>query len=107
MKITKCDHLLWSILHIDGVLDTKTTDTLQAFIDNEVDLARPLALDLSLVTFLSSAGLRAILLLSRRSKATGSQLALISVQQPILDTMEATGFLEYFTLYDELNELGL
>lgn len=106
MLITKSQYTLWDIVHIEGKIDTKTSSFLQEFIDNEVEFSRPLALDMSLVTFLSSAGLRALLLLSRRSHSAGSQLALIGTNQNIVDTMEVTGFLEYFTLYSEIEDLS-
>jgi anti-sigma B factor antagonist len=63
-------------------------------------------LDMSKVTYVSSAGLRLFLLLNRKTVSSNGRIALMGLSEDIRDTMDITGFLAYFTLYDTL-EMGL
>jgi anti-anti-sigma factor len=55
-------------------------------------------LDLSEVSYLSSAGLRTLLLIHRRVMGENGRLVLVGVAPMIADTMKVTGFLRYFVL---------
>ena len=57
-----------------------------------------LLLDMSQVPFMSSAGLRLLLLLYRQITGQGGKVVLVGVSEDIQDTMSATGFLAFFTL---------
>ena len=54
---------------------------------------------------MSSAGLRALLTLQRKTSSMKVDLALIGVAQEIQDTMKVTGFLQYFKLYESIESL--
>ena len=54
-------------------------------------------MDLSHVGFMSSAGLRVMLLLHRQVSGGNGQVVLVGLSDEIKDTMTATGFLKYFT----------
>ena len=57
-------------------------------------------LDLSGVSYLSSAGLRALLLIHRRVAGENGRLVLAGVSPPVADIMKVTGFLRYFVLLE-------
>ncbi len=58
------------------------------------------------VVYLSSAGLRMLLLAYRQAAARESDLLLAGLSEEIRDTMEMTGFLDFFTTIDTV-EAGL
>ncbi|MCP9926206.1 STAS domain-containing protein, partial [Synechococcus lacustris C3-12m-Tous] len=105
MRITKGGHQEWQIVFIEGAVDSKTSSELRAFLDIEVSHEMPVALELSKVPFMSSAGLRTLLLLHQKTKNAGTQLALVGMVNEIIETMRITGFLQHFTLIDSVELL--
>ncbi len=95
----------WQIIHVDGQIDSKTVPALRDYIDAELQDGLPVVLDLTLVPFMSSAGLRTLLTLHRRTQEMGVSLALVGIVSDIADTMKVTGFYDYFTIYADLSSL--
>jgi anti-sigma B factor antagonist len=88
-----------------GQVDSKTVTSLRDYIDAELKEGLPVALDLTGVPFMSSAGLRTLLTLHRRTQEMGVALALVGISNDIADTMKVTGFYDYFTIYSDLVSL--
>ncbi len=95
-----------TVATLAGEIDGKTAPIVQEQLLPLCKTAPVLLLDLANVPFMSSAGLRMLLLLYRQSTATKAQIALAGVSEDIKDTMEATGFLNYFKIFDTV-EAGL
>ena len=95
----------WQVIRVIGEIDSKTVTTLRDFIDDKLVNDKAVALDLNEVPFMSSAGLRALLTLQRKTSAMKVDLALIGVAEEIQDTMKVTGFLQYFKLYESIESL--
>lgn len=92
----------WQVIQVDGQVDSKTVGDLRDFIDSEVKPGKPVALDITNVPFMSSAGLRTLLTLQRKTNDMGVDLALVGVASEIADTMKVTGFYQFFKIYDSL-----
>ncbi|MCA9298636.1 MAG: anti-sigma factor antagonist [Phycisphaerales bacterium] len=93
-----------TVVAIAGDLDTSTSRTVM---DRTIPLAESsgrLILDLSRVGYMSSAGLRVVLSLYRRVSSQGGDLVLVGVADEIRDTMEITGFLDYFSTHETIDE---
>ena len=56
----------WQVIKVFGEIDSKTVTTLRTFLDEKLVENKAVALDLSGVPFMSSAGLRTILILQRK-----------------------------------------
>jgi anti-sigma B factor antagonist len=87
-----------------GELDGRTAPEVQ---EKLLALAQPgarLLLDMQGVNYISSAGLRALLMLYRQIGQEAGRVALAGLIEPIRDTMAVTGFLEFFTAYDSVAE---
>jgi anti-sigma B factor antagonist len=95
----------WQAIAVTGQVDSKTVGELREFIDTQLVDGIPVALDLHGVPFMSSAGLRTLLLLHRRTVEMGVGLALVGIASEIADTMKVTGFYDYFTIYPDLTSL--
>jgi anti-sigma B factor antagonist len=63
-----------------------------------------LVLDCSGVNMLTSAGLRALLLLHREAAASGRRLALAAVPPSVRDVMEVTGFWDQFLAFSSVDD---
>jgi anti-sigma B factor antagonist len=89
-----------SVIQLAGTIDGSSAPAAQAAI---VPLLQPgcrLVLDLSGVDFMSSAGLRLMLLIFRQVSGAGGKVAMIGLSEDIRDTMSLTGFLDFFTTAD-------
>jgi anti-sigma B factor antagonist len=64
----------------------------------------PVLLDLSEVGYISSAGLRILLLAYRRAEQTGTPIALVGVSETLRDVLAATGFLRFFQVADSISD---
>ncbi len=96
----------WQVIKVVGEIDSKTVTTLRNFLDEKLVDNKAVALDLKEVPFMSSAGLRALLTLQRKTSEMKVDLALIGVAEEIQDTMKVTGFLQYFKLYGSIASLS-
>lgn len=105
MNLSKSLNRSWQVIHVEGQVDSKTVTSLRDFIDTELEESLPVVLDLTAVPFMSSAGLRTLLTLHRRTQEMGVALALIGIAPDIAETMKVTGFYDYFTIYNDLNSL--
>ena len=95
----------WQVIKVVGEIDSKTVTTLRTFLDEKLVDNKAVALDLSGVPFMSSAGLRTLLILQRKTSEMKVDLTLIGIAEEIKDTMKVTGFLQYFKLYESIESL--
>lgn len=96
-----------TIVELAGELNAASTPLFQDTILPLADRGSKILLDMSRVTYMSSAGLRTLLLLHRQiSKTPGANVVLFGLSEEIQDTMAMTGFLEYFSTCKDV-ESGL
>jgi len=105
MNVTLDSFKDWQVIKVSGQVDSKTVSDLRDFIDSELKQGHPVALELTEVPFMSSAGLRTLLTLQRKTTDMGVDLALIGVASEIADTMKVTGFYQFFTIFESLQNL--
>src|SRR4051794_18864793 len=95
-------------VRLEGSLDGKTApearEQLQRFLAANPKANPKLILDLTKVDYLSSAGLRLLLVLYRELSARKGKLVLLGVAQDIQTVMSHTGFLSFFTLVESAVE---
>lgn len=88
------------IVELSGRLDAAGTPAAIARIKMVVgEVARYLLLDMAQVTFLSSSGLRALLLVRKDLHARGGELRLCALPPQVRDVFEITGFTQVFEIY--------
>jgi anti-sigma B factor antagonist len=90
------------IIAIKGELDGKTAPEAQEKILPLAKSDATLIIDMSQVGYMSSAGLRMMLLIYRQIGASGGSVALVGLTEEVEETMELTGFLSYFDTYDSV-----
>jgi len=87
-----------------GDIDGKTAPEFQ---DRVLGLVQPQArivLNLERVAFMSSAGLRSMLLIYREAKSKDAQVVLAAINKDIRSSMSATGFLSFFVVCDSAQD---
>lgn len=95
------------VLEVSGELDFSSADRFGRHCGALVEQGElRIVLDLSKLKYLSSAGLRAILLLERQLRQAGGQLALCAPSEPAKMVLTIAGFLDKFTVYASLDDLA-
>ena len=92
---------------LKGSLDGKTAPEVREQLKPFLAAHDKLILDLTNVDYLSSAGLRLLLLLYRELSARKGKLVLLGVSDDIRTVMSHTGFLNFFTLTSSESEAVL
>ena len=89
---------------IAGRIDGQTAPVLQEQLFAAMADATHAVYDVSGVSYMSSAGFRLLLLLCRSAASKGGQLAMVGLLDEIRDTMDMTGFLDFFLVCKSLDE---
>ncbi|NJP05410.1 MAG: anti-sigma factor antagonist [Chloroflexaceae bacterium] len=92
------------VVTVQGDIDSKTAPAFQEALLPFYASNDDLVLNMSQVTFMSSAGLRVLLSVYRQASQASTRLVLVGLSEELQDTMSATGFLEHFETYTTLDE---
>ncbi|OGV71180.1 MAG: hypothetical protein A2283_23785 [Lentisphaerae bacterium RIFOXYA12_FULL_48_11] len=104
MEVTTREQDGTAIVAITGEIDSKTAPDAQAQLLPFVEKHHSLIMDMSGLTFMSSAGLRMMLLIYRHATASNGKVALVGLSEQISDTMSATGFLTFFVVCSTIEQ---
>lgn len=93
-----------TIITINGEIQRQTSPLIQEQITPLITPHCKIVLDMSGVTYISSAGLRLLLLFYRQIEAENGRIVFTGLQEMVHDTMSITGFLEFFAIYHTTTE---
>ena len=93
-----------NIVKLSGDLDGSTAPVVQTQIMPLATLNVKMILDMSGVSYMSSAGLRMLLVMYRTIVSKSGKVVLVGLAEEIRDTMAMTGFLDFFTYVETLDE---
>ena len=85
------------ILELNGRLDTATAPTLDKMIAENTNDIKSLILDLKGLEYISSAGLRVVLLAQKKMQVAGT-MKVKNVNEDIMSIFEMTGFADILTI---------
>ena len=91
-----------TVIEISGNLDGNSAPQLQERVLPMIDELCCLVLDLSQCKYISSAGLRVLLMIVKSSSAKDKPCALSGLCDEVKDVMEMTGFSSFFKSYDDI-----
>jgi len=98
MNINKTQNGDKTVLVLSGRLDTTTAPKLQEVLIPEFDGAKNVELDFSELAYVSSAGLRVLLMGEKTAKAKSASMNLVNVSDEIMEVFEMTGFADVLTI---------
>jgi len=93
-----------TVIWIKGEIDGGTAPELRDYVMAELSSNCHIFLETSNVEYMSSAGLRVLLILYREIKELQGDLVLVGVSTDIYDAMNATGFLHHFIVVNTFEE---
>jgi len=106
MNVTIRDEGGVHVVTLSGDLDANTSPVAQQQILPLATEGSRILLDMTGVSFMSSAGLRLLLSTYRQVAVQKGTVALAGLSEDLKDTMSMTGFLSFFTIHDT-TESGL
>lgn len=95
-----------TVVTINGELDGKTAPIIQAQLAQACAPGCQIVLDMQHVNYLSSAGLRMLLMLNRQIAGLNGRIVIVGLSSDLIDTLAETGFLAYLQIEETL-DLGL
>lgn len=90
------------IAQIAGRFDGVTSLEIQRSLLNLLEKNMLLLVDFKNVSYISSAGMRTLLVVYKRAKEMSSQVCLIQLTPPIKEVLEMSGFLTLLPSYEDL-----
>ncbi len=97
MEVRKMQKNNITIIELAGEMNSVTSMEAYEQINTMVSPGDRLLLDMTNVSYMSSAGIRTLLLLYRRVCQRDGQVVLVGLSEDIRDTMSITGFLDFFS----------
>jgi len=89
-----------AVLTVVGRMDTNTSPAAEKAITHQIEGgARRILLDLAGLEYMSSAGLRVLLLGVKKARASGATLSLSGVRKEIQEILVVSGFASFFPSY--------
>jgi len=85
-------------LVLEGRLDTTTAPQLQDVLIPAFDESKEIMLDFADISYVSSAGLRVLLVGQKTAKAKNGSMTLKGVSQEIMEVFDMTGFADMLTI---------
>lgn len=79
-------------LTVVGRIDSNTSGELQVSLLEELEKTSRLVVDFSEVTYISSAGLRALLMGQKKATALGKKMEISNVSEMVMEVLETVGF---------------
>lgn len=89
------------IHRVSGRIDTGTAAEAERKLTAEVRLGRRVLLDLMQVTYVSSAGLRVVLMAAKLAKANRGVVVLFGLQPTVREVFAMSGFDKVVTIHDD------
>jgi len=105
MNITEKKQNNWLVLALTDRLDTQTAPELEQAAMGKLGDGVQMALELSELQYISSAGLRVLLMIMKKAKAAGGKAALVGVGGMVGEILEESGIDAFFEQYENLEAL--
>lgn len=86
------------LISLEGRLDTSTAPKLEKEIFDELSDVTHLVFDFEKLMYISSAGLRVLLMLYKRMNKAEGKMELCNVDENIMEVLEITGFVDFLTV---------
>jgi anti-anti-sigma factor len=107
MYITVSNKNNLMIITVAGRLDLAGSSELENWMNETIDTPKgDMIMDFSHLDYISSAGLRAVLNLSKLMKKHSYTFSICSVQDHIREVFEISGFDTFIPLYESVDEYG-
>lgn len=98
LTIHQTQNAAQTTVSLAGRLDTNTAPELEAALRNLLPTCSDLVLDFTDLAYVSSAGLRVLLVAQKEMNRTAGQLTLTHVNEDVMEVLDMTGFSDILTI---------
>lgn len=98
MNVTKHSDNQQTTLTLSGRLDTTTSPDFQKMLLTEIEAGCTVVLDCTDLSYVSSAGLRVLLIGQKTVTASGQTMTLRHVPETVMEVLDMTGFSDILTI---------
>ncbi|MEW5819375.1 MAG: STAS domain-containing protein [Cyanobacteriota bacterium] len=96
----------WKVISLSGRFDAQTSKKVEEALTNQLVINNNfIALDLSNIKYMSSAGLRVLLSMRKALKEKNGNLVLINPQENVMEVLELSGFSKIFFILNSIEGL--
>lgn len=92
------------VAHAAGRLDSTSAPVLEEWLMKVVEAEAATVLDMADLPYVSSAGLRVLLMAAKKCKSTGHRLALCGLRPEVRMVFDISGFLALFSIHPGRDE---
>lgn len=92
----------WYVVGVEGRADAEAADELEAALRSALESHPKVALDLAKLTYISSAGLRAVIQAARAAQARNAEFAVCSLSAPVKKVFDMSGIDHILRIHGEL-----
>ena len=92
------------LVTLEGRIDATTTPRVEKKLANLLDVAKKIAIDFSDIVYLSSAGLRLLLSITKKMHAKKGQVVFFSMSDDVMEIIRMAGFERVLKIYSSKNE---
>jgi anti-anti-sigma factor len=93
------------VFNIDGRLDSNTSVQFEEKVCNAIEAGESnLLVDFSQMDYISSAGLRVILMAAKKTRTVGGKVVLTSLNENVKEVFDIAGFSSIFAIYPSQEE---
>ncbi len=90
-----------TIIQLNGKLDANTTMIVEQTLLSEIAAGQKnLVIDCANMDFISSAGLKALIMAIKKTKVFGGTITLVALQRNVKDVLDMSGLLPLFIIQD-------
>ncbi|MFZ3070397.1 MAG: STAS domain-containing protein [Anaerolineaceae bacterium] len=104
MDFKKTDYKRCTVVKGEGKVDSSTAPDLERILTDLIPSDKDVVVDMSDISFVSSAGWWAIIRVQKELKKRRTDLILVQLNENVRDSMDLVGILPYFTVYDSMVE---
>ncbi|MBI5247944.1 MAG: STAS domain-containing protein [Desulfomonile tiedjei] len=96
----------WTIIAVEGRMDTVSAPEFEKMVQERIlQGSNRLIVDFSKLDYISSAGLRSILVAGKNSKAKGGELACCGLQGVVKKVFDVSGFHKLLPIFDSKEDV--
>ncbi|GAA2605121.1 MULTISPECIES: STAS domain-containing protein [Streptomyces] len=92
-----------TVVSLEGEINSTTSGGLQAQLLPFIGQGSLLLIDLTGISYISSAGLRTLLIVHRHAQQLDAEITLVGLSEEVSFVMSATGFLDFFRVAEDLD----
>lgn len=93
-----------TVVEMEGDIDASTATQVQASVLGAAEEKSKILMNMTNVPYMSSAGLRMLLSVYRQVTGKEGKLVIVGLSEEIQETMDVTGFLDFFTVCTTVEE---